>query len=74
LDRPRLARCGFIGRPPGRGCRRNGQGWIRIGIGAASCELHVVLKRLPSSTDLVLGQCAAELLTAAVGDASDPQA
>ena len=51
-----------------------GQGWIRVGIGAASCELHVVLKRLPSSTDLVLGQCAAELLTTAIGDASDPQA
>jgi hypothetical protein len=44
-----------------------GQGWIRVGGGGASCELHVLLRPLPAGTDLVLGQCAMELLAAAAG-------
>ena len=53
------------GQPPG-------QGWIRAGIGGASSELHVLLRRLPPGTDLVLGRRAMELLAAAVdGGASD---
>lgn len=43
-----------------------GQGWIWAGVGGASCELHVLLCPLPPGTDLVLGQCAKELLAAAV--------
>jgi hypothetical protein len=38
---------------------------IRAGVGGASCELHVLLRPLPVGTDLVLGQCAMELLAAA---------
>jgi hypothetical protein len=41
------------------------QGWIRVGVGGASCELHVLLRPLPLGTDLVLGRCATELLAAA---------
>jgi len=53
------------GQPPG-------QGWIRAGIGGASSELHVLLRRLPPGTDLVLGRRAMELLAAAVdGGASN---
>lgn len=48
------------------------QGWIRVGIGAAARELHVVLKPLPPPIGLVLGQCAAELLSAAADDIADP--
>ena len=43
------------GQPPG-------QGWIRVGIGGASSELHVLLRLLPSGTDLILGLRAMELL------------
>jgi hypothetical protein len=49
-----------------------GQGRIRVGVGAAACEIHVVLKPLPLPTGLVLGQCAAELLSAAAGDIAGP--
>ncbi len=41
-----------------------GHGWIRVGVGAASRELNVLLRPLPVGIDLVLGQCAKELLTA----------
>jgi len=47
-----------------------GQGWIRVGVGGASCELHVLLRPLPPGTDLVLGQCAKELLAAGDGTAA----
>ena len=43
-----------------------GQGWIRVGAGGVSCELHVLLRALPPSIDLILGQCAAERLSTAV--------
>lgn len=48
------------------------QGWIRVGIGAAAREIHVVLKPLPPPTGLVLGQCAAEMLSAAADDIAAP--
>ena len=48
------------GQPPG-------QGWIRVGIGGAFSELHVLLRQLPPGTDLILGQRAVELLSAAAG-------
>jgi hypothetical protein len=47
-------------------------GWIRVGVGAAACEIHVVLQTAPPAAELVLGLCAVELLTAATGDAADP--
>jgi hypothetical protein len=41
-----------------------GQGWVRLGAGAGSREIHVVLRFLPAGLDLVLGQCAAEFFGA----------
>jgi hypothetical protein len=41
------------------------QGWIRVGTSGGFSELHVLLRPLPPGIDLMLGQCAMELLAAA---------
>ncbi len=55
---------------PGLSVRRGelaGQGWIWVATDQSSCEIHIVLARLPASIDLMLGRCALELIDSASG-------